>query len=243
MTGRILSIVVSMILFALCSLGQAGVGAAATLVVTTSADTNDGVCDTDCSLREAIAAAGSGDTITFADDLSGQTITLDSTLTIAKDLTISGPGAANLTISGGGSVRIFYQSAGIFTLEGVTLADGSADANGGGAILANNGVTTTVTGCVFTNNRSTSVGGAIAGWALSCIISDSTFTGNSASSGGAIYNSGYMTVTNATLSGNSTTFDGGAIYNGGGMTVTNSTLSANSATQDGGAVFTAGRAI
>lgn len=39
---------------------------AATRSVTKFADTNDGVCDADCSLREAIAVAGAGDTITFA---------------------------------------------------------------------------------------------------------------------------------------------------------------------------------
>ncbi len=38
--------------------------AAATWTVTKTADTNDGACDSDCSLREAIAAAASGDTIT-----------------------------------------------------------------------------------------------------------------------------------------------------------------------------------
>ncbi len=37
-----------------------------TLTVTKTADTNDGTCDADCSLREAIAAAASGDTIEFA---------------------------------------------------------------------------------------------------------------------------------------------------------------------------------
>lgn len=37
---------------------------AATLTVTKTADTSDGVCDADCSLREAIAAAAiSGDEI------------------------------------------------------------------------------------------------------------------------------------------------------------------------------------
>src|SRR5690242_9354016 len=50
---------------------------AATLTVTKAADTNDGTCDSDCSLREAITEAnlnGAGsDTISFA---ANYTITL-----------------------------------------------------------------------------------------------------------------------------------------------------------------------
>ena len=64
--------------------------------VTKIADTNDGTCNSDCSLREAIAAAGDGDLIRFASPLfdSSQTITLGGTaLTISKSVTIEGPGA------------------------------------------------------------------------------------------------------------------------------------------------------
>ena len=37
-----------------------------TLVVTKTEDTADGVCDADCSLREAVTAAASGDTVVFS---------------------------------------------------------------------------------------------------------------------------------------------------------------------------------
>ena len=46
-------------------LPQAGTAHAANLTVTKTADTNDGVCDADCSLREAISAAAPG-TATFS---------------------------------------------------------------------------------------------------------------------------------------------------------------------------------
>ena len=62
---------------------------AASLTVTKTADTNDGVCNSDCSLREAIATAGVGDTITFDSSLSGQTIylaTADMKSTAPDDL-------------------------------------------------------------------------------------------------------------------------------------------------------------
>ena len=44
---------------------------AATFVVTKLADTNDGACGADCSLREAIGAALPGDTVSFAGGVTG----------------------------------------------------------------------------------------------------------------------------------------------------------------------------
>src|SRR5438045_3983582 len=69
---------------------------AATLVVNTTADGTPG------SLRERIQSAASGDTITFT--ITGA-ITLGSELLVAKNLTISGPGASTLAISGNGARR------------------------------------------------------------------------------------------------------------------------------------------
>src|SRR5258706_6508242 len=79
-----------------------------TFVVNKLTDTNDGVCDvSDCSLREAIAAASAGGTITFTSGLSG-TITVGSTLSITStNLTIAGPGPNTITVSGGDTVGIF----------------------------------------------------------------------------------------------------------------------------------------
>ena len=47
--------------------GAAASTRASVLTVSKTADTADGVCDSDCSLREAVAAAASGDTIVFSD--------------------------------------------------------------------------------------------------------------------------------------------------------------------------------
>lgn len=66
-------------------------------VVDTATDENDGSCaDGDCSLRDAIATANSGETITFAGSL---TIYLDSELSITDTLTIDGESQA-ITLSG-----------------------------------------------------------------------------------------------------------------------------------------------
>ena len=67
-----------------------------TLVVTNDDDSGTG------SLRQAIADAASGDTITFSHSLRGQTIMLTSgALDITKSLDIDGPGASQLSVSGG----------------------------------------------------------------------------------------------------------------------------------------------
>ena len=80
---------------------------AATFTVTKTADTNDSVCDADCSLREAVIAANTtSDTDTIAVPAGTYTLTLiganeDSAATgdldILYDVTISGE-SANTTI-------------------------------------------------------------------------------------------------------------------------------------------------
>jgi len=116
---------------------------AATITVTTTADSGPG------SLRQAIADAAWGDTITFALP-NPSTITLNYELVIAKHLTIQGPGAAALTISGPTAVsaptRLFFINPGgssatsgppVLTLEvtiaNLTLANGYARGVSGNA--------------------------------------------------------------------------------------------------------------
>jgi hypothetical protein len=85
------------------------------------------------SLRDAISAAKSGDTIVFAPSLDGQTITLTSDqLTINKTLDIEGPGASLLTISGSDTNRVFAVEGGTVTIAGLTITHGRASAYGGG---------------------------------------------------------------------------------------------------------------
>ena len=68
-----------------------------TLRVTKTDDTADGVCDSDCSLREAIAAAISGDSI----EIPSGTYTLirRMELVIDKDLTLTGAGPPGTRLS------------------------------------------------------------------------------------------------------------------------------------------------
>ncbi len=80
---------------------------ASNLLVNKAADTNDGVCDADCSLREAIAVAANGDTILFDGGLTGQAIVLTGgQITINQSNLIIDGSNRNITIDGNNSVPV-----------------------------------------------------------------------------------------------------------------------------------------
>ncbi|HUK90256.1 MAG TPA: hypothetical protein VLZ81_07635, partial [Blastocatellia bacterium] len=213
-------------------------------VVTTNADSGAG------SLRQAIADACPGSTITFATTVVSP-ITLASELTIDEDLTIQGPGASSLTISGNHSVRVFnigsVTPAINVTLSGLTLSNGKAPIVGGiagGGCISNNSSSTLAITSVTVSN-STAQGGflGVGGGGISnnntgtLDITNSTISGNVASAsggggGGAIANTvtGAVTITNSTISGNSAGDGIGGGYAGAGiLNVTGSTFSGNAA--------------
>ena len=121
------------------------------LVVTKTADTNDGTCDADCSLREAVEAANSNlgnNRIIFdvpaADP--GCSAANECTVVVTSELqvndtsgtmTIDSTGT-DITISGNNSMRILYMQPGTaLTLKQMTLSGGCPGENpssDGGAI-------------------------------------------------------------------------------------------------------------
>ena len=213
--------------------------AATTLTVTKTADTADAACDADCSLREAIAAASPGDTIDFS--VTG-TITLHlGELTINQDLSINGPGAANLTISGNNTSRVFNINNGIVHISGLTIQNGSAGSGGDGGGILNMG-NLTLNGSTVSSNRAFADGGGIFNMG-NLTLNGSTVSGNTAfDGGGGISNdSGTVGLTNVTVSGNTAGSRGGGIDNGGSATLTNVTVSGNTAF--GGAGFGGGGGI
>ncbi len=118
------------------------------------------------SLRAAIQAASSGDTIVFAPSLNGQTITLTGgALAISKSLDIEGPGAGLLIISGDDASRVFEISSNqplgsiAVTIANLTITHGKGNGmdEGGGGIL-NVSSALTVARDVFSYNRA--VGGS-----------------------------------------------------------------------------------
>ncbi|MBV8630351.1 MAG: Ig-like domain repeat protein [Silvibacterium sp.] len=227
----------------LLTLGVVAASPAATITVTNAADSGSG------SLRAAIAAAQNGDTINFDPGLNGNTITLTSAgLAISANLTVSGPGAAQLTISGGNSTTvgtIFTINSGVtVTISGLTITGGNASSTdtGGGGIL--NSGTLTVAGCAIMHNSAASSiknqGGGIANYGT-LNLNNSTVSGNNAADGAGLFNGGgnTLTVVNSTFYGNNTTASGGGIYNSasGIATLTNSTIYSNNATSNGGGIY------
>ena len=203
-----------------------------TWVVTKNSDSNDGACNSDCSLREAVAAADPGGTIMFASSLAGKTILLSSEISINKVLIIDGSGlGSHVRISGENGVRVFKFNSHV-TIQHLDVINGQADTGGG---IYNVGISN-VSNCTFSGNSAIDWGGAIQNDGGTLTITNSTFVGNKTQNwGGGISNSnGTMTITNSTFSNNRATNWGGGISNGDELTITKSIFSANSANWGGG---------
>jgi CSLREA domain-containing protein len=232
---------------------------AAVYTVTKTADTNDGACDNDCSLREAIMAANGtpdNDSIEFSSLFSApQTITLAGSeiiFIVNGTLTINGPGPELLTISGNNASRIFASSINaVVDINGLrfTAGNGAGATNTGrGGAIYNVGGTMVIRNSVFTGNTAAN-GGAInnAAWTASTpdvpavlTIVNCVFTGNSATSSGAAmqnFATSTLNIRNTTISGNTSSNTGisGAIQANGTVTIANTTISGNSAPTGTGA--------
>jgi CSLREA domain-containing protein len=206
-------------------------------VVNSLADDGDGTCtDTKCTLRDAIAFASAGATITFS--VTGTITLAQGHLAILKNLTISGPGADQLAVDGNLSSREFFVSyapgtsaqAADVKVSGLTMRNGfdALDPVGGG--IKHSGGTLTLTGVTISGN-SASLGGGIYndfnGGVL--MITGSTIAGNRATVGGGILiqGGGASRITNSTISGDSAEAGGAGIETGGFLTLANSTVSGN----------------
>ena len=191
----------------------AGPAGAISSQVTTTADSGPG------SLREAIASADDGDTITFAPALAGQTIELASELRINEAITIDGLGAGSLTVDANGAGRAFYLYQGTpmgpITITGLTITGGDAADGGGIHSLERDVVLDDVD---IEGNAAENLGGGIflAGGQLT--LTSSTVSGNTASHGGGInlgsryaYGDTSATITNTTVEYNTAQYDGGGV--------------------------------
>jgi CSLREA domain-containing protein len=251
---RVASILVAVVF--IIAAGQSGYSA--TYTVTKTADTNDGVCDSDCSLREAIAAANAtedDDIIVFDPAVFGtpQTIVLSGTeMVIANNgtLTINGPGAHLLTLDGNLTSRIIALSpSSVVAIDGIRFTRGNgqgATNNNSGGALQTNGGSLTLSNSIVTGNQTTGVSGGIrnSGTGSSLTVINCIFSNNSAgSSGGALQNFSASTllVVNSTFFGNSNAAgSGGAIQANGTSDFINTTFSGNSGVGGGGAISTNG---
>jgi predicted outer membrane repeat protein len=215
-------------------------------VVTTTNDSGPG------SLRYAVATANQGDTIVFF-LAAGAKIGLSSPITLARNVTIAGPGASSVTIDGGGATQLFVVRS-VATIAGLSLEHGSAKlALDPGGAISNTGVLT-LSADSITSNTSLAQSPLIVrraprhegGRMGKHLHPHCTFT---YFDGGAVWNDGTLTVTSSTFSGNTVSSAqascqlgrGGAIFNAknGVLAVNGSTLT-NNAAYDGGAIYNDG---
>jgi hypothetical protein len=198
------------------------------------------------SLRQALADAAAGDTI----DLSGVTGTITLTsgqLDIDDAVTITGPGASNLTISGNNASRVFQMDSdlagGTVTITGVTITGGNTTGQGAGinfyCDLGSGNLV--IDGVVITGNTDEDLGAGL--YFDRChngsdlTITNSVISNNTATDsggGGVWFDEGdTLTIQNTTVANNRGAYYGGGLYfdDGANLVVLNSTFSGNQASQ------------
>jgi CSLREA domain-containing protein len=205
------------------------VGNQSTITVTKTDDTNDGECFTDCSLREAISVAQSGDTIivpagiyvlTYSDPIAPGHL-----LITQWDLTIAGPenGGRAIVHQGLPGVRVF-EIGGKVHISNMTIRGGTAGANSQVAPTHNHGGGIHNHGHVQLTN-------------VTLTDNDAPSTDPAFGGGGAIANALYSTMKllNVTITNNRAAApkNGGGIIDSGGMELAN-TIVANNISLDQG---------
>ena len=153
-----------------------------------------------------------------------------------------GGGIYNSSAFSNGTTTVTVQNS---TFKGNRARDGGGIHHRGSA----NSGPLTVRGCTFTGNITNVAGGGVYIRASKFIISDSTFTGNTAGFGGGVYTGGSgpsapLTLQNSTFSGNTAGYGAGGYNSGSGATVPlmvqNCTFSANTSPGYGGALYNHG---
>ncbi len=235
----------------------AGAAGADVFTVTKTADTADGLCNADCSLREAVIAANEtigGDTIvvpagtySFALGTAGEDAAVSGDLDItSSQVAILGAGADRTAIDANALDRVFHVlPEASLSLYGLTVRNGRLDGQGGAGIR--NQGTLDVVACQIISNTSTgfSFGGGLSS-DISATLRDSVVAGNAAEGGGGgIVADGLLVLRNVTLSTNQSVLDfGGGLYafSGASVVINNSTITANTAGQNAGGVLLEGAA-
>lgn len=211
--------------------------------VTKTADTADGACDADCSLREAVIAAnanpgldrvllGAG-TYELTRAGAGEDAATTGDLDLTEDVEIFGRGAAETLIDGNRLDRAFHVNPLLGSVTAAIRDLTITDSDGG---VLNWGVLD-MGRCVVTANVSSWEGAGIAtenGGTLylwSSTVSENT---TAQDGGGLQSNTGSLYVTGSTISDNVGGYLGGGILAQGLLALSNSTVTGNVATGGGG---------
>ena len=205
------------------------------------------------SLREAIAAAPSGEVINFAPSVSGtmDLNPLSGEMQITTNITINGPGPNLLTISAekcdptskstlndnknddGDGERIFNISASNVAIHGLKFIEGDAGGvgdDGKGGAIRSTGTNLTIGNCVIEKNHAFIPGDSVGGGVFcagTLTITNSTISGNEAPRGGGIYARTVMLSAGSIVSNNGTQVEGGGIFAKVNATVSSSRVMDN----------------
>lgn len=255
MITRLIRIFQAVVLVCAClglsgNLGQPA--RAANLTVTKFTDSNDGACDADCSLREAVIAANATpeeDTIVLSAGTYSLTLNgpLDITaaagdLDIHNPLTITGAGAGLTIIDAAGlndpADRVFdVLYAGNVTLSQLSIVNGTA--NDGGGIRCDHSILTLNDVILSQNTAAPVVGGGMSSFSCQVTVNHSYFLNNYAEvGGGGLYaNDSEVEINYSLISANQVgeNSGGGGIYmSGARVTLNESSVTKNSARVGGG---------
>lgn len=228
--------------------------------VTKTADTADGVCDADCSLREAVSAANANPGAvlvpsgTYTLTIPGAGEDLNATGDIDILAVISWYMESVTTFVDGNGIERPLQIDPATTnrvtahIAGGTLRNGNVSGDGGGILLAAPNDYLVLENVVISNNVATGNGAGLRS-ASRVTILNSTISGNSAggSGGGLSFSGGADTtveVKSSTISANQanslSSGGGGGIHSTSRLRLENSTVSGNGAWFSGGGVFAGG---
>lgn len=182
--------------------------------------------------------------ITFDFAVACPVITLNgsSSLPVFRDMTIQGPGAAELTVSGGNLSGVFDVYSDAATISGLTIAGGTFVFGGG---IFNSG-TLTVRDAVIRDNHATVLGGGAYNNDFAVLHLVDTLVENNTSDvhGGGIFSLGVLSISNSTISGNSAQHDGAGVHSQSGtLTISDSVVSDNAAELSGGGIYNSGKAL
>ena len=195
--------------------------------------------ETEIKINDSVDIIGNGAEKTILD---GQGKTRIFSIDNGNNISLTGIAFQNGSNVTGGAIS----SNGNMTISNCIFSQNRTPWNGydGGGAIYSSGILN-VTNSTFIGNSS-GVGGAIQNIGTSSIVG-CLFTENGASSaysgciGGAIYNSGILNISNCTFSGNVADLGGGAIRNSswggeGLLSITNCTFTGNTVNEKGGAI-------
>ncbi len=222
---------------------------AAVYTPTTTADTLDGACNAQCSLREAIVAANANpgsDVVILGPGVyaltragAGEDLAATGDLDVTDDLVVLGAGAAQTIIDAGDLDRAFEVIAVRLEISAVTVQNGLVAGPGGG--LRNRGGELQVSRSVVRENATVGeVGGGIESDGALTVTQTTVLVNMADGNGGGLAVRGELALVNSTVFANrSVNGFGGGIYVFADVAgaIANATIASNTAFLRGGGAF------